>query len=112
MFDVQAIKERNNLLNVIGADTTLKKVAGTNGGEYAGPCPFCGGTDRFRVQPERGRWFCRQCTGSPEMSGWHDVIDYIQRRDNLSFTEACKRLGGDGSYSYYSSYSCLQGSPL
>ena len=96
MFDLQAIKDRNNLLDVIGRETTLKKVAGTEGGEYAGPCPFCGGTDRLRVQPQRGRWFCRQCTGSPETSGWHDVIDYVQRRDNLTFTEACQHLGGDG----------------
>jgi DNA primase len=96
MFDLDAIKQRHNLLNVIGADTSLKRVAGTEGGEYAGPCPFCGGTDRLRVQPQRGRWFCRQCTGSPEQAGWHDVIDYIIRRDNLSFTEACERLGGGG----------------
>jgi len=98
MFDLNAIKQRHNLLDVIGRDTTLKKAAGTGGGEFAGPCPFCGGTDRFRVQPDRpggGGWFCRQCTGSPETSGWHDVIDYIQRRDNLTFTEACQHLGGD-----------------
>jgi len=97
MFDLQAIKDRNNLLGVIGGH--LKRVAGTNGGEYAGPCPFCGGRDRFRVQPDRpggGGWFCRQCTGSPETSGWHDVIDYVQRRDNLTFTDACQHLGGDG----------------
>jgi len=96
VFDLDAIKRRHDLLGVIGPDTHLKRVAGTEGGEYAGPCPFCGGTDRLRVQPQRGRWFCRQCTGSPEQAGWHDVIDYVQRRDNLSFTEACERLGGDG----------------
>ena len=38
-----------DLLSVIGSATTLKKVAATDGGEYAGPCPFCGGDDRFRV---------------------------------------------------------------
>jgi len=33
-------------------------------GEYAGPCPFCGGTDRFIVWPDRGAsgsYWCRQC---------------------------------------------------
>lgn len=97
MFDLDAIKQKHNLLDIIGRDTVLRRVASTGGGEYAGPCPFCGGRDRFRVQPHRpggGGWFCRQCTGPPEVSGWRDVIDYIQRRDNLSFSEACQRLGG------------------
>lgn len=40
-----------NLLDLIGTDTTLKRVANTNNGEYHGPCPFCGGKDRFIVQP-------------------------------------------------------------
>lgn len=30
------------------------------GGELVGPCPACGGTDRFRVT-QRGGVFCRQC---------------------------------------------------
>ena len=30
------------------------------GGELVGPCPACGGTDRFRVT-RRGGFFCRQC---------------------------------------------------
>jgi DNA primase len=31
-----------------------KKVASTGGGEYAGPCPFCGGINRFRCWPTKG----------------------------------------------------------
>lgn len=79
-----------DLLSLIGHDTTLRRVAATNGGEYAGPCPFCGGRDRFRVWPEdgdRGRWWCRQC----QRHG--DAIDYLRARDNLTFREACERLG-------------------
>ena len=30
------------------------------GGLWQGPCPLCGGVDRFRVLPD-GRAFCRQC---------------------------------------------------
>ena len=78
-----------DLLALIGTDTCLRKVASTNGGEYAGPCPFCGGRDRFRVQPKRGRWWCRQCSGEH----WHDAIDYVPKRDNVDFEEACRRLG-------------------
>lgn len=80
-----------NLLDLIGTDTTLKRVANTNNGEYHGPCPFCGGKDRFIVQPftcEGGRWSCRQCTPR-----WQDAIAYVMRRDtNGSFKEALKVL--------------------
>lgn len=79
-----------NLLNLIKRDTDLKRTASTQGGEYHGPCPFCGGTDRFIVQPNAKsypRWSCRQC--SPR---WGDAIQYVQRRDDLSFPEACEVL--------------------
>jgi len=31
------------LLETIQHDTALKRHASTRGGEYCGPCPFCGG---------------------------------------------------------------------
>ena len=80
-IDTWAIKQRTDLLGLIGADTRLKKVASTGGGEYAGPCPFCGGRDRFRVQPLRGRWWCRGCSDGPR---WQDAIGYVRRRDRIS----------------------------
>lgn len=80
-----------NLLSLIGADTELRRIAAH---EYAGPCPFCGGEDRFHVQPERGRWFCRQCTGEPGDSGWRDAIDYVRQRQHLSFPDAIAYLSG------------------
>jgi|APSaa5957512622_1039677.scaffolds.fasta_scaffold19314_4 DNA primase len=79
-----------DILQVIGQDVGLRRVATTHGGEYAGPCPFCGGTDRFRVWPEhsggRGRFWCRQC------GRWGDPIDYLRTRDRIGFSEACQRL--------------------
>jgi DNA primase len=88
-IDTAQLNRSVNLLDLIGSATSLRKVAGTQGGEFAGPCPFCGGTDRFHVQPERHLWFCRACTGEQ----WQDVIAYVMRRENLSFPEACQRLG-------------------
>jgi DNA primase len=79
-----------DLVNLIGADTYLKKVASTAGGEYHGACPFCGGKDRFRVQPyhqEGGRWGCRQC----QRRG--DAIAYIRERDGVDFKTAVAMLG-------------------
>jgi DNA primase len=73
-----------NLLDLI--TNTLKKVATTHGGEYAGPCPGCGGRDRFRVWPEEGntgRYWCRQCGKQG------DAIQYLRDFKGLSFQEAC-----------------------
>jgi len=92
MIDKQTLLERFDLLGMLDRDTQLKKVASTQGGEYAGACPFCGGDDRFRVQPNRrpwGRWFCRQC--SPR---WGNAIDYVIKRDGLDFRGACEALSG------------------
>lgn len=79
-----------DLLTVISRDTPLRRASSTGGGEWAGPCPFCGGRDRFRVQPERGRWWCRQCSAGER---WEDGIAYLRRRDGLSFREACEAMG-------------------
>src|SRR5919202_2476669 len=93
-IDTGAIKQRTDLLGLIGADTRLKKVAMTAGGEYAGPCPFCGGHDRFRVQPARGRWWCRGCSDGRR---WQDAIGYVRQREGVGFAEACLRLGASPS---------------
>lgn len=77
-----------NLLDLIPTD--LKKVASTNGGEYAGACPMCGGKDRFRVQPNaqpNPRWFCRKCS---ERGG--DAIAFLMSYANIDFTQACNEL--------------------
>ena len=42
----------------------MKKVSGGNAkAEYHGPCPACGGTDRFRINEYQGmvKVHCRQC---------------------------------------------------
>ena len=47
----------DNILDLVKSDVpSIKRVANTNGGEWAGPCPFCGGEDRFRVWPDEGTW--------------------------------------------------------
>ena len=86
-MDFETIKEHNQLAAFFDG-SQLKKVASTGGGEYAGPCPFCGGHDRFRYQPDNNIWLCRNCTAGQ----WRDVIDFIAKRDNLSITEAAQKL--------------------
>jgi DNA primase len=93
--DVQALKQRVDLVDLVGRQVRLKKVASTRGGEFAGPCPFChDGHDRFRVQPQTGLWFCRQC--SPP-GRWQDAIAFVQKRDGCSFADACRILGASPS---------------
>ncbi len=78
-----------DLLALLASDTELKRKASTGGGEWKGPCPFCGGKDRFSVQPYRpggGHWYCRGC----DKHG--DAITYIMERDRVAFKEACEML--------------------
>jgi DNA primase len=84
-----------DLLGIIGQDVPLKRVASTNGGEWAGACPFCGGRDRFRVWPDppdgRPRYWCRQCGRKG------DAIQYLRDKHGLSYAEAKERLGLPGN---------------
>jgi len=87
MIDFEGLKTKINLLDLVGG---LKKVANTGGGEYAGPCPFCGGNDRFRVQPASNIWLCRHCTDGR----WRDLVDFIALRDNVDLAEAARIISG------------------
>lgn len=85
------------LLTLIEADVTLKRVSSKNGGEYAGPCPFCGGTDRFRVWPHASEGGHYKCFGPAEGRAGcgraGDAIQYLRDRNGLSYTAACQALG-------------------
>jgi hypothetical protein len=56
--------------------------------ERCGPCPLCGGTDRFSINLKKQLWNCRGC----RIGG--DVIDLVRHLDGLSFGEAANRLTG------------------
>ena len=98
-IDLDRVKRDADLLAIIGHDTQLTHAASTNGGEWKGPCPFCGGDDRFTVQPYAKPyplWWCRQCSRA-----WDTVIGYIAKRDNLDpskhddLVEISRRAVGD-----------------
>ena len=57
--------------------------------ERAGPCPVCGGTDRFGINTEKQLWNCRGCGKGG------DVIDLVQHIDASDFTAACTMLAGE-----------------
>ena len=86
-----------NILDLLQADGfPTKRVASTHGGEWHGPCPFCGGKDRFLLWPEQGeggRFRCRQCS----VGG--DLIQYLRDVRKMNFREACKYIGKEiGSF--------------
>jgi DNA primase len=56
--------------------------------ERCGPCPVCGGTNRFSINVNKQVWNCRGCsTGG-------DVIALVQHIDGGSFMEAVETLAG------------------
>jgi phage/plasmid primase-like uncharacterized protein len=65
----------------------LKKVSAN---EWAGPCPRCGGTDRFSVNTRKRVFNCRR---SDESGG--DVIDMVRYVTGCSFMEACELINGE-----------------
>jgi len=80
-----------NLLDHITANgRQYKRVSGNNGGEYHGPCPKCGGNDRFHIWPEQGdhgTFWCRGCGQAG------DAIEYLMKIEGMTFPAACTMVG-------------------
>lgn len=77
-----------SILEIISQETGLqfKKAAKTGGGEYQGPCPWCGGNDRFVVHLGRNLYWCRKCNQSG------DKIKFIMDYKFMDYPEACRYL--------------------
>jgi phage/plasmid primase-like uncharacterized protein len=58
------------------------------GVEIVGPCPLCGGSDRFAINRAKQVWNCRGCAKGG------DVIDLVRHLDGSNFNEACETLTG------------------
>lgn len=83
---IQEVLDRADILEVIREDLELKK-SGTN---WVACCPFHGEkTPSFVVSPARQTW---HCFGGCQEGG--DVITYLQKSRNYSFTEAVRYLAG------------------
>ena len=85
-------------MDLLASRVTMHHVSHNKGGEWHGPCPVCGGNDRFHVWPDQsgghaaqaagmpGTWWCRQC----DKGG--DIIALVQAMDGCDFKAACRRL--------------------
>jgi len=82
--DVEAVRERTRIEDIVGAQVTLKP-AGV--GSMKGLCPFHDErTPSFTVRPAVGRYHCFGCGESG------DAIAFVMKLDGLSFAEAVGML--------------------
>lgn len=82
--DVALVRQRASIEDVVGSYVNLKH-AGS--GTLKGLCPFHNErTPSFTVTPARGFYYCFGCGEGG------DVITFVQRHLNLSFTEAIQHL--------------------
>jgi KaiC/GvpD/RAD55 family RecA-like ATPase len=94
-IDVDGLKARTDIVDVIRAYTPLKKI----GAEYCGPCPIHGGDgDNFYVNPQKRLWSCFS-RGCHECEEGNDVIGFLRKVEGLSFKEACEKLGASTDWS-------------
>lgn len=70
----KALRNQIDLRTIAAGYSTL---SGREGDRLRkGPCPKCGGKDRFEVQ--RGMFFCRQCKPAEQGKGKHDAFEFVQ----------------------------------
>lgn len=82
--DLETVRERSRIEDVVATYLTLRR---TGGGSLTGLCPFHDEkTPSFHVTPARGYYHCFGCGEGG------DVIDFIRKINNVSFTEAVEYL--------------------
>ncbi|MEO6083995.1 MAG: CHC2 zinc finger domain-containing protein, partial [Umezawaea sp.] len=82
--DLATVRERSRIDEVVGSYVTLRRAGG---GSLTGLCPFHDEkTPSFNVNPARGFYHCFGCGEGG------DVIAFVQKINNVSFTEAVEFL--------------------
>lgn len=81
--DIEAVRERTDIVQVISEYVPLKKA----GREYRGPCPFHKEKDpSFYVNPAKEVFFCHGCKAGG------NVVSFLMQIDGLGFAEAIEKL--------------------
>jgi DNA primase len=84
-------KSGENMMNILetieNSGYVYKKVSSGQGGEYQGACPYCGGTDRFSILPEKDHFVCRGC----KKAG--DSIFFMMDFHKKTYMETCAHFG-------------------
>src|SRR5450755_364100 len=88
--DIARVRELSPVADVISEHVTLKSAGG---GSMKGLCPFHDErSPSFNVTPARGFWHCFGCGEGG------DVISFVQKIDQLSFSEAVEHLAARANY--------------
>jgi hypothetical protein len=82
---IDTIKADVDLIAVAESYAKLRKKTRT---ERCGPCPHCGGRDRFFVNADY--WACRGCHEKPG-----DAVDLVRWMDGCDFITALEKLSGE-----------------
>jgi DNA primase len=83
MGAVDEVKQKIDIVEVIGHDITLAKAGKT----FKGLCPFHGEKHpSFYVYPEQQSWHCFGCNNGG------DVFSFIMKKQNIDFGEALRQL--------------------
>lgn len=91
--DVDEVKARTNIADIIGERVALKS-AGV--GSLKGLCPFHDErSPSFNVRPQAGFYHCFGCGESG------DVYSFLRAMDHVTFTEAVERLAGRIGYTLH-----------
>jgi len=81
---IEAVKERVDIVDLIGEQVRLQKAGKT----FKGLCPFHSErTPSFVVNPDRQTW---HCFGSCGTGG--DIFEFVKKRDSVDFGEALRTL--------------------
>ncbi|MHB0938396.1 MAG: DNA primase [Armatimonadota bacterium] len=82
-YDKDQVRERTDLLALVGQYVALKK----RGGRYVGLCPFHQEkSPSFGVDPQKGFWHCFGCGKGG------DAFNFLMEIEHLDFGEALERL--------------------
>ncbi|MFC6073278.1 DNA primase [Microbispora bryophytorum] len=82
--DIALVRERSPIADVVGEHIQLRNAGG---GNLKGLCPFHDEkSPSFNVTPARGYYYCFGCAEGG------DVITFVRKIENLTFTEAVERL--------------------
>jgi DNA primase len=85
--DVQAVRERTDLVKLVSGYLTLKKAGHDS---FVGLCPFhTEKTPSFSVSPSKGVYYCFGCGAGG------DAIRFLREVEHLEFSEAVERLARD-----------------
>ena len=78
-----------SVASILHARNIDKGLQGNNG-RLQGPCPRCGGTDRFAVDLNKQIFNCRQCGGKG-----HGSISLVEFLDGTSFVQSVETITGE-----------------